>query len=202
MPKQWDERVLQRLKLRDLRVLVTVAKTGSMGKTAAQLAMSQPAVSKAIAEVERTLGVQLLDRSAHGVETTLYGNALLKWAIAVFDDLRQAAHEMQSLSNPASGQIRIGTTDSMIAGFIPGASTGSLRSIRRLYSKCCRYSPSPINTKICVSVTSTSFSGDSRRPYTGPTISTRKYCSKTPWLLQRRSEANGFAEAQSSRPTF
>ena len=120
MPKQWDERILQRLKLRDLRVLVTVAKTGSMGKTAAQLAMSQPAVSKAIAEVERTLGVQLLDRSAQGVKTTLYGNALLKWAIAVFDDLRQAAHEMQSLSNPASGQIRIGTTDSMIAGFIPG----------------------------------------------------------------------------------
>jgi DNA-binding transcriptional LysR family regulator len=119
MPKQWNERILQRLKLRDLRVLMTVAQTGSMGKTAAQLAMSQPAVSKAIAEMERTLDVQLLDRSAQGVEMTRYGNALLKWAIAVFDDLRQAAHDLQSLSDPASGEIRIGTTDSMIAGFVP-----------------------------------------------------------------------------------
>jgi len=117
--KQWDERILQRLKLRDLRVFVTVAQSGSMGKTAAQLAMSQPAVSKAIAELERTLGVQLLDRSAQGVETTRYGNALLKWAVVVFDDLRQATKEINVLSDPASGEVRIATTDSMIAGFVP-----------------------------------------------------------------------------------
>jgi DNA-binding transcriptional LysR family regulator len=119
MPKQWNERILQRLKLRDLRVLMTAAQTGSMGKTATQLGMSQPAVSKAIAEMERVLDVQLLDRSAQGVEMTRHGNTLLKWAIAVFDDLRQAAHDLQSLSDPASGEIRIGTTDSMIAGFVP-----------------------------------------------------------------------------------
>ncbi len=117
--KPFDERILQRLKLRDLRVLVTVAQSGSMGKTAAQLAMSQPAVSKAIAEVERILGVRLLDRSAQGVETTRYGDALLKWAVAVFDDLRQAVKEIDVLSDPASGEVRIATTDSMIAGFVP-----------------------------------------------------------------------------------
>src|SRR5262245_51681585 len=66
----WDERRLSRyLTLRDLHVLMTVAKCGSMGRAAVQLAVSQPAVSKAIADMERSLGVPLLDRSPRGVET-------------------------------------------------------------------------------------------------------------------------------------
>src|SRR5215831_9363741 len=65
----WDEQRLGlHLKLRDLNVLMTVARCGSMGKAAAQLSVSQPAISKAIAEMEYTLGVPLLDRSPRGVE--------------------------------------------------------------------------------------------------------------------------------------
>jgi DNA-binding transcriptional LysR family regulator len=116
---RWNERVLRRLKLRDLRVLMAVSQSGSMGKTAAELAMSQPAVSKAVAELEHALGVHLLDRTAQGVEPTLYGRALLKWATVVFDDLRQAVTEIEHLSDPASGSIRIGSTDTMLAAFLP-----------------------------------------------------------------------------------
>ena len=43
-----------------------------MAKAARQLAMSQPAVSEAIANLEQLLRVRLLDRSTHGVEPTLY----------------------------------------------------------------------------------------------------------------------------------
>jgi DNA-binding transcriptional LysR family regulator len=52
-------------------------------------------------------------------EPTLYGDALLKWAVVVFDDLRQAVKEIELLSDPASGEVRIGSTDSMIAAFVP-----------------------------------------------------------------------------------
>jgi DNA-binding transcriptional LysR family regulator len=117
--RKWDERILRRLKLRDLRVLLAVAETGSMGKAAAQLAMSQPAVSKAIGEIEHVVGVQMLNRTSQGVEPTAYGRALSKWAVAMFDDLRQAVKEIESLSDPAAGEVRIGATDSMIAGFVP-----------------------------------------------------------------------------------
>src|SRR5215468_11534594 len=92
------ERALRRLKLRELRILTTVAQAGSMGKAAAQLALSQPAVSKAVAEMEYTLGVALLDRTPQGVEPTLYGRALLKWATAAFDDLSQGVREIESLA--------------------------------------------------------------------------------------------------------
>jgi DNA-binding transcriptional LysR family regulator len=129
--QNWDERILRRLKLRDLRVLLAVAETGSMGKTAARLAMSQPAVSKAIGEIEHVVGVQLLNRTAQGVEPTPYGRALLRWAVAVFDDLRQAVMEIESLSDPGSGEIRLGTTDSMVAGFVPAV----IDSFSRQYPK-------------------------------------------------------------------
>jgi DNA-binding transcriptional LysR family regulator len=59
-----------------------------MGKAASDLAVSQPAISKAIADLEEALGVPLLDRSPQGIEPTNYGRALLKCRTAVFDDLR------------------------------------------------------------------------------------------------------------------
>jgi DNA-binding transcriptional LysR family regulator len=92
--KPWDERMMRRFKLRELRIFTVVAQSGSMGKAGAQLAISQPAVSKAVAEMEYTLGVRLLDRTAQGVEPTPYGHALLKWAVTVFDDLRQGVREI------------------------------------------------------------------------------------------------------------
>jgi DNA-binding transcriptional LysR family regulator len=66
----WDERLARRLKLRDLYVFKVVAHLGSMGKAASELAVSQPAISKAITDLEYVLGVRLLDRSRQGVEPT------------------------------------------------------------------------------------------------------------------------------------
>ena len=74
---KWNDRIGRRLKLHDLHVLLTVAEVGSMGKAAERLAVSQPSVSKAIADMEHTIGVRLLDRTPKGVETTAYGRALL-----------------------------------------------------------------------------------------------------------------------------
>jgi DNA-binding transcriptional LysR family regulator len=115
----WDQRTKRRIKLRDLDTLMAVARSGSMAKAASELSVSQPAISKAIADMERTLGVRLFDRTAQGVEPTLYGRALLKWAIAVFDDLRQGIKEIEFLSDPAAGEIRIGASEPMLGGFLP-----------------------------------------------------------------------------------
>lgn len=119
MPSPLDERVMQRFKLRELRILSAVAQAGSMGKAAATLALSQPAVSKAIAEMEHTLGVSLFDRTPQGVEPTLYGAALLKWAAAVFDALRQGVREIEFLADPTAGEVTIGTHDMMSAALLP-----------------------------------------------------------------------------------
>ena len=114
-----EERVIRRLTLRELRILMTVAKVGGMGKAATHLALSQPAISKAIAEMEYTLGVSLLDRTPHGVELTLYGRILTKWSAAVFDDLSQGVREIELLADPTAGEVRFGCHEAENAGLIP-----------------------------------------------------------------------------------
>jgi len=114
-----DARIRRRLRLRDLDTLIAVAETGSMAKAAAQLAVSQPAVSKAIAEMERTVGYRLLDRTGQGVEPNLYGRALLKWAKAVFDNVHQGVAELDFISDPTSGELRIGASGPMATGMLP-----------------------------------------------------------------------------------
>jgi DNA-binding transcriptional LysR family regulator len=73
-----------------------------MAKAAAALAISQPAVSKAIADLEHTVGLRLLDRTRQGIEATTYGRALVKHGTTVFDELKQAAQELTCLPTPQS----------------------------------------------------------------------------------------------------
>jgi DNA-binding transcriptional LysR family regulator len=112
---QWNERVRRRLRLRDVDILLAVIQTGSMGKAAATLNMSQPAVSKAVAYLEHTLGVRLLDRSRQGVEPTPYGRALIKRGVAMFDELRQGVQDIASLTDPTVGEIRMGGSEHTIS---------------------------------------------------------------------------------------
>jgi DNA-binding transcriptional LysR family regulator len=108
-----------RLKLRDLNIFIAVAKERSMSKAAAQLAVSQPAVSKAIADIEYTLRVPLLDRGPRGVEPTLYGQALLKHSVAIFDELRQSVSDIEALLDPTTGEARIGSSQAVATSFVP-----------------------------------------------------------------------------------
>ena len=106
--RHWEHRIGRRVHLRDLHILLTVAQCGSMVRAAHQLSMSQPAVSKAIATLEHTLGVRLLDRTPQGVEPTLYGRTLLRRGTTVFDELRQGVGEIEYLSEQGVGELRIG----------------------------------------------------------------------------------------------
>src|SRR5262249_41510572 len=110
---QWHERIKSRLKLRELHVLETVVQSGSMARAAAYLGVSQSAVSKSLTEMEHTLGVPLLDRTSHGVEPTACARILLKRSAAIFDELSQGLKEIEHLTDPTSGELKIGTTEPM-----------------------------------------------------------------------------------------
>src|SRR5262249_1485796 len=113
-----DDPLVYRLKLRDLRILIAVTRAGSMGKAAAQLAISQPAVSRAIADLEASLGVSLLDRRPQGVEPTPYGRALITRGVAAFDELKQGVKEINFIADPTAGEVRIGGSTAMALGII------------------------------------------------------------------------------------
>lgn len=84
--RDWERRIGGRLKLRDLHILSKVVEWGSMARAASRLGMSQP-VSEAIANLESALHVRLLDRTARGIEPTIYAAVLLKRERIVFDEL-------------------------------------------------------------------------------------------------------------------
>ena len=104
----WNDRVKRRLKLRDLDILMAVIEAGSMGKAASRLNISQPAISKAIVELEDALGVQLFDRGQRGVVPTPYGLALRTRSVSIFNDIRQGVQDIDFLKDPTKGEIRIG----------------------------------------------------------------------------------------------
>jgi DNA-binding transcriptional LysR family regulator len=116
---EWEARLGRRLRVRDLYILATVVKTGGMAKAARELAMTQPAVSSAIANLEHLLGVRLLDRSPRGIEPTIYATAMLKRSRAVFDELMQSVKDVGTLADPATGELRIGSNESTSATLLP-----------------------------------------------------------------------------------
>jgi DNA-binding transcriptional LysR family regulator len=108
---RWEDQIGRRLRLKDLHTLHTVAELGSMAKASQRLALSQPAISKAIADMEHTVGAALLERSSRGVEVTDCGQLLLERARTIFDELRQGVADIAAVSDPTQGVIRIGTTE-------------------------------------------------------------------------------------------
>src|SRR3954469_8965844 len=115
----WDSRIGRRVRLRDLHILFAVAQHGSMAKAGAHLAMSQSAVSQAVAALQDAPEVPLLDRTARGVELTVYGAALMRRGEAAFDELRSGIKDIESLRDPAVGEVRIACTESIAAGVLP-----------------------------------------------------------------------------------
>lgn len=127
----WETRIGRRVRLRDLHILAAVVRSGSMAKAASHLSMSQSSVSEAIASLEEALCVRLLDRSPHGIEPTIYADALLKRGHAVFDELRQGIRDIEFLSNPTEGEVRIACPELLSAGLLPAA----IERLSRRYPK-------------------------------------------------------------------
>lgn len=115
------DRIERRLKLHDLRLFTAVVATGSMGRAAQRLNTSQPNVSRAIADLEHTMGVRLLERHRQGVAPTQYGRALLDCGIAVFDELARGIKNIAFLADPAAGEVHLGSPPPLAATFASAA---------------------------------------------------------------------------------
>ncbi len=131
--RDWERRIGGRLKLRDLHILSKVVEWGSMAKAASHLSMSQPAVSEAIANLESALHVRLLDRTARGIEPTIYAGVLLKRERIVFDELQQGLKEIEFLLDPEAGEVRLGTTEILAAGLVPKVIDRLLRRYPKIF---------------------------------------------------------------------
>ena len=109
------------MEIRQLRHLVAVVETGSLGRAAQALNISEPALSKSVRGLEAQLGVRLLDRSPRGMLPTVFGTALHRHARALLAGVASAAGELQELRGLARGVVRVGAQPSLAGGLLPNA---------------------------------------------------------------------------------
>jgi acetyl esterase/lipase len=93
------------IELRHMRAFVAVAEELSFSRAAERLYVSQPALSRQIRALERLVGCELLERSTHGVELTLAGEALLDRARALLHDVDAAVQMAQSVGGELVGRV-------------------------------------------------------------------------------------------------
>lgn len=97
------------LKPRHMQLLVALDDFRHVGKAAGFLNITQPAVSKALAELERGLEVTLFERSPRGLVPTAYGQCLIRVSRTVLRDLDAARDELRQMRSGSTGRVRIGT---------------------------------------------------------------------------------------------
>ncbi|CAM4137945.1 Putative transcriptional regulator [Bordetella tumbae] len=102
----------------DLHAFIAVARAGSFTRAAAQLRVSQPALSYTIRELEEKLGVRLLMRSTRGVSPTEAGQRLLDRLAPEFDGIDEGIQALSELRDEPMGTIRISAIDYAIRSTI------------------------------------------------------------------------------------
>jgi LysR family carnitine catabolism transcriptional activator len=107
--------------LRQLRALVTAAETGSFGRAAARLHLSQPALTGQIQGLEQQLGVALFDRSARGASPTRAGVALAAAFGRVLGELDAVVEGARDQAARRSGLVHLAVLPSVATGLLPGA---------------------------------------------------------------------------------
>lgn len=104
-----------------LQRFLAVYEHRSFGRAAAELHVTQPALSKSIQLLEDELRVKLFERTASGVVPTIYGDALSLHAKAIEAEMKNAAREIATLSGAVKGDVTVGVTPSVAADLIPRA---------------------------------------------------------------------------------
>lgn len=103
------DRVLRsNLKLRHLQLLVALDQFRHLGRAAEFLSLTQPAVSKSLAEIERMFGLDLFVRSTRGTEPTPYGATVVRFARSVLADYERTRDEIAAVASGSAGRVRVG----------------------------------------------------------------------------------------------
>ena len=109
------------LKARHLRLLVALDDFGNLKQVADISHVTVPAVSKALAELEKGLGLELFIRTAQGLKPTAYGECLIRHARTMLTDIHQARDELKALSSGSEGKIHVGVLPASTSVLLPQA---------------------------------------------------------------------------------
>lgn len=113
--------------LRQLRYFLHLAETGQYGRAAARVGISQPSLSLQIADLEKRLGLQLVERRRRGVVLTPEGREVRARAARIVEEVEALVETAQTLETGMAAQLRLGSTPTIGPYLLPGL-------VRRLHA--------------------------------------------------------------------
>jgi DNA-binding transcriptional LysR family regulator len=108
----------RRLKSIHLRLVLQVALTGKLQAAAEEIALSQPAASRMLAEIEKLVGAALFTRHAKGMVPTPIGEAVVRHARQILQDLDKLDMDVAQIASGRAGSVRIGTVTGPAVGLV------------------------------------------------------------------------------------
>lgn len=106
------------LKLSHLRLIAAIAEHGRLQMAADQLALTQPAASRMLSEIERTIGAALFERHARGMTPTLLGRILVRRAQGMLTEMHDLAREVQEMKEGRGGLVQAGAVTGPAVGYL------------------------------------------------------------------------------------
>jgi len=111
-------RLASKARLRQLQLLAHIGDLGSLQKAADAACMSQPAATKALAELEQLLGAALFERHARGMRPTAVGAALLPLVRRAMRSLQEGAELVSAMGGGLTSTLRVGAVGGGISGLL------------------------------------------------------------------------------------
>ena len=109
----------QLLKLRQLRIVNALWHYGGVSRASRALGLSQPALTKALQEIEKTVGSQLYERHSRGVRPTAAGQAIIETSRRILAELARLDEELDRLESGSFGSVAVGAYPAPAVGLLP-----------------------------------------------------------------------------------
>ena len=110
-----------------LKLFCAIAQSGSITKGASECSLALSAASRRISELEETVGLMLLDRSAKGVTLTQAGHAVMQHALRLFQGFEQFSNELAEYTKGIKGHVRLWANMSSLTEFLPSSLASFLK---------------------------------------------------------------------------
>lgn len=120
-----------RIRLRHIHCFIAIARERHLGRAAIGLGLTQPAVSKTLAELEEIVGTLLVERGRQGAHLTRDGEHFLGHALSVFEALEAAVDSVRADQDRGDPHIRVGALPTVAPALLPMA----LDRFRQLYPR-------------------------------------------------------------------
>jgi DNA-binding transcriptional LysR family regulator len=124
--------LVSRLKLRHLVLLQNIVQHQTLSRVAVEMHLSQPAITKALHEIEDIFMTRLFERSSRGLKATAAGQAVLAYALNSLADMESTARTLTAIDAGLAGRMRIGVTPQVPQALLNAALTHLLGQTPRV----------------------------------------------------------------------